>query len=111
MSTHFQLLAISLIGLILFKGCDKAPNYKTPPVTTPPGYKEITPENFKETDNWKFARPRDNVIRGQWWEMFNDSQLNGLEEQVNISNQNIVLAEANFRVARAVVKESRAQYF
>ncbi|MCU1266827.1 MAG: efflux system, outer rane lipoprotein NodT [Acidobacteria bacterium] len=111
MSNHFQILAVSLIGLILFKGCDKAPKYKTPPVQTPPSYKEIPPENFKETDNWKFARPKDDVIRGKWWEMFNDPQLNSLEEQVNISNQNIAQADANFRVARAVVKESRSQYF
>jgi len=111
MSSHYQILAVTLIGLILFKGCDKAPKYKTPTAATPPSYKEITPENFKETDNWKFAHPKDDVIRGKWWEMFNDSQLNALEEQVNISNQNIALADANFRAARAVVKESRSQYF
>ena len=111
MSSHFQILAVSLIGLILFKGCDKAPKYANPTAPTPPSYKEITPENFKETDNWKFARPKDDVIRGKWWEIFNDSQLNALEEKVNISNQNIALADANFRMARAVVKESRSQYF
>src|SRR6185369_17670856 len=50
-------------------------------------------------------------IRGKWWEMFNDSQLNSLEEQLNTANQNIALADANFRAARALVKESRSQYF
>jgi NodT family efflux transporter outer membrane factor (OMF) lipoprotein len=111
MSNHSQILAVSLIGLILFKGCDKAPKYVKPTVSVPPAYKEVAAENFKETENWKFARPKDDVIRGKWWEMFNDSQLNALEEQVNISNQNIALADANFRIARAVVKESRSQYF
>ena len=111
MSNHFQILAASLLGLMLLKGCDKAPKYKTPPVQTPPAYKEITPGNFKETDSWKFARPKDDVIRGKWWEIFNDAQLNAFEEQVNISNQNIALADANFRSARALVKESRSQYF
>jgi NodT family efflux transporter outer membrane factor (OMF) lipoprotein len=111
LSSYFQILAISLIGLILFKGCDKAPKYAKPSVPTPPSYKEITPENFKETENWKFAHPKDDVIRGKWWEMFNDPELNALEEQVNISNQNIALADANFRAARAVVRESRSQYF
>src|SRR6185295_9620925 len=111
MSMHFKILAISLLGLLLFKGCDKAPKYAKPTVPTPPAYKEITPENFKETDNWKFARPKDDVIRGKWWEMFNDPQLNALEEQVIISNQSIALADANFRAARAVVRESRSQYF
>jgi NodT family efflux transporter outer membrane factor (OMF) lipoprotein len=110
-SWHFQILAVSLLGLILLKGCDKAPKYVTPPVQTPAGYKEVTPEKFKETDTWKFAHPRDDAIRGKWWEMFNDSQLNALEEQVNISNQNIALAEANLRSARAVIKEARSQLF
>ncbi len=111
MTSYLQILAVSLLGLILFKSCDKAPKYAKPSVPTPPSYKEVTPENFKETDNWKFAHPKDDVIRGKWWEMFNDPQLNALEEQVNISNQNIALADANFRAARAVVKESRSQYF
>ncbi|HEX9426082.1 MAG TPA: efflux transporter outer membrane subunit [Pyrinomonadaceae bacterium] len=111
MSVHLQILAVSLIGLILFKGCDKAPKYEKPPVQTPAAYKEIAPDNFKETDDWKFAQPKDDVIRGKWWEMFNDPQLNALEEQVNISNQNIALADANFHSARALVKESRSQLF
>ena len=111
MPSHFQILGLTLIGLILFKGCDKAPKYAKPSVATPPAYKELTPDTFKETNDWKFARPNDAVIRGKWWEMFNDAQLNGLEEQLNTANQNIALADANFRVARALIKESRSQYF
>jgi NodT family efflux transporter outer membrane factor (OMF) lipoprotein len=111
MLNHIQIFAVAAIGLILFKGCDKAPKYVKPTTPTPPAYKEIPPDSFKETDNWKFAHPRDDVIRGKWWEMFNDSQLNQLEEQVNKENQNIALADANFRAARALVKESRSQYF
>lgn len=108
MPNYFQILGVSLIGLILFKGCDKAPKYVRPSSPTPPAYKELIPEGFKETDNWKFAKPSDDAIRGKWWETFNDSQLNGLEEQLNTANQNIALADANFRAARAVVKESRS---
>jgi len=111
MRNQFQILGVSLLGLILFKGCDKAPKYVKPSVATPGTYKEISPDMFKETKDWKFARPNDSVIRGKWWEMFNDSQLNTLEEQLNTSNQNIALADANFRAARALVKESRSQYF
>ena len=103
MSYHFRILSVTLIALVLFKGCDKAPKYTKPTVATPPA--------FKETDGWKFAHPSDAVIRGKWWEMFNDPQLNGLEEQVNTANQSIALADANFRAARAVVKESRSEYF
>ena len=100
-----------MIALILFKGCDKAPKYAKPTAATPPAYKELTPDMFKETNDWKFARPNDAVIRGKWWEMFNDPQLNSLEEQLNTANQNIAVADANFRAARAFVKESRSQYF
>lgn len=111
MNYHFRILGVTLIGLILFKGCDKAPKYAKPTVATPPAYKEAAPDAFKETDDWKFAHPSDATIRGKWWEMFNDAQLNGLEEQLNTANQNIALADANFRAARAVVKESRSEYF
>jgi len=111
MPNYSQILAVSFIGLVLFKGCDKAPKYVRPSTATPPAYKEIPPDFFKETNDWKFARPNDAVIRGKWWEMFNDTQLNGLEEQLNTANQNIALADANFRAARALVKESRSAYF
>jgi NodT family efflux transporter outer membrane factor (OMF) lipoprotein len=111
MSRRWQFLAVSLVVLTTLEGCVKGPKYAKPQVQIPASYKEITPDNFKETDNWKFARPADDVIRGKWWEMFNDSQLSALEEQVNISNQSIALAEANFRSARALVKQSRSQYF
>jgi outer membrane protein TolC len=111
MPNYFQVLGVSLIGLILFKGCDKAPKYVKPSAPTSPAYKEISPDAFKETDGWKFARPSDGAIRGKWWEMFEDPQLNGLEEQLNSANQNIALADANFRAARAVVKESRSLQF
>jgi len=110
MPNQFQILTVFLIALVLFKSCDKAPKYVTPSVATPPAYKEI-PDAFKETKDWKFARPSDAAIRGKWWEMFNDAQLNSLEEQLNSANQNIALADANFRAARAIVKESRSDYF
>ena len=111
MRNQFQILGVSLLGLVLFKGCDKAPKYVKPSVATPAVYKEISPDAFKETKDWKFARPNDSEIRGKWWEMYNDPQLNTLEARLNTANQNIALADANFRAARALVKESRSQYF
>src|SRR6266446_6045953 len=111
MSWHFQILTVSLVGLILLKGCDKAPKYVKPTLQTSAGAGDVMPVNFKETDAWKLARPKDDVIREKWWEMFGDPKLNELEERVNISNQNIALADANFRAARALVKEARSQYF
>ena len=111
MSYQFRILGLTLIAMVLFKSCDKAPKYAKPGVATPPAYKELTPDMFKETKDWKFAHPSDAVIRGNWWEMFGDTQLNALEEQANGANQNIALADANFRAAQALVKESRSEYF
>jgi NodT family efflux transporter outer membrane factor (OMF) lipoprotein len=72
-----------------------------------------TPAAYKEqsTAGWKVAQPEDDVLRGKWWEMFSDARLNALEEQVNVSNQNIAAATASFFAARALVKEARSQYF
>ena len=74
--------------------------------TVGPAYRELTPENFKDTDGWKQAQPGDATLKGNWWEMFNDTQLNALEEQVSVSNQNIAAAAANFLAARALVTPS-----
>jgi NodT family efflux transporter outer membrane factor (OMF) lipoprotein len=106
-------LAFALAGGcgLLLTGCVVGPKYVRPAAVAPPAYKELTPENFKDTDGWKQAQPGDATLRGKWWEMFNDPQLNALEEQVNVSNQNIAAAAANFLAARAVVRQARAQYY
>ncbi len=95
----------------LLAGCTVGPKYHTPPADTPAAYKELTPADYKNTEGWKVAQPKDNALRGKWWEIFGDPQLNALEEKVNISNQNIATAAASFFAARALVKEARAQLF
>jgi NodT family efflux transporter outer membrane factor (OMF) lipoprotein len=87
------------------------PKYHTPSTETPATYKELTPGDFKNTDGWRVAQPKDDALRGKWWEIFNDPQLNALEEQVNVSNQNIAAAAASFLAARALVLEARSQLF
>jgi NodT family efflux transporter outer membrane factor (OMF) lipoprotein len=74
-------------------------------------YKELTPADYKNTDGWKVAQPKDDALRGKWWEIFGDPQLNALEEKVNVSDQNIAAAAARFFAARALVKEARSQLF
>jgi hypothetical protein len=87
-----------------------------PPTTTaPPAYKE-SPEQFKETgDNppgeWTVAQPQDATLRGKWWEIYNEPDLNALEEQLNVDNQNIREAFENFMEARALVREARVAVF
>jgi NodT family efflux transporter outer membrane factor (OMF) lipoprotein len=97
------LITSVLVLLALCNGCNLAPAYHQPSVQTPPA--------FKETNGWKLAQPSDGVLKGKWWEMFNDPQLNALEEQVAISNQNVAAALQNFFAARALVKEARSAYY
>jgi len=95
---------ITLAGVIvLLTACSVGPNYVRP--TAP------VPDSYKEMEEWKVAQPKDHLIRGAWWGVFNDPRLNELEEQVDISNQNVAAAEAQFRQARALVWAARAAYF
>ncbi len=102
---HRGLALFGMIAgsFILFTGCTVGPNYVRPPAEAPPDYKEV--------EGWKAAQSRDHVIRGAWWETFNDPGLNALQAQVSISNQNVAAAEAQFRQARALVQVARAGYF
>jgi NodT family efflux transporter outer membrane factor (OMF) lipoprotein len=106
-----QLLACVLSAALLLSGCTVGPKYHRPSVTTPEAFKELTPADYPSTDGWKVAQPRDAALKGKWWEIFNDPQLNALEEQVNVSNQTIASAAAAFLVARAMVRQARSQYF
>jgi NodT family efflux transporter outer membrane factor (OMF) lipoprotein len=106
-----RIVIFSLACLAIFAGCSFAPKYAKPSVQTPAAFKEMTPAQSKETDGWKTAEPKDDVLRGQWWEMFHEPELNAFESQVNVSNQTVAVALANFLAARAVVKQSRSQYF
>ena len=106
-----RMTAVVLVCMVLFAGCSFAPKYAKPSVQTPAAFKELTPEQSKETDGWKTAEPKDDAIRGQWWEMFHEPELNAFESQVVVSNQTVAVALANFLAARAVVKQSRSQYF
>ena len=111
LKTETSMTVVVLGCLVLFAGCSFAPKYTKPSVQTPAAFKELTPEQSKETDGWKTAEPKDDVIRGQWWEMFHEPELNAFEGQVVVSNQTVAAALANFLAARAVVKQARSQYF
>ncbi|MHB1300771.1 MAG: efflux transporter outer membrane subunit [Burkholderiales bacterium] len=89
-----------LLICTLLAGCTVGPDYVRPEVDTPAAYKE-----------WTTANPGDSVPRGKWWETFRDPVLNRLEEQVNISNQNIRAAEAQYRQALANADVARAALY
>jgi NodT family efflux transporter outer membrane factor (OMF) lipoprotein len=99
--------------LFLAAGCTVGPKYRPPAATqtpVPPVYKE-SPTQFKETEGWTVARPGDAMLRGKWWEIFKEPELNSLEERLNIDNESIKQAFENFMAARALIREARAQYF
>jgi NodT family efflux transporter outer membrane factor (OMF) lipoprotein len=68
-----------------------------------PGFKEAPPASFKEQDGWKVIQPSDAQLKGNWWELFDDPQLNSLEAKVDGANQTLKMADANFRAAHANV--------
>jgi NodT family efflux transporter outer membrane factor (OMF) lipoprotein len=99
-------------GLALFSSsCMVGPKYKRPTAPVPTTYKELPPDGSAQASTWKEAQPSDTLARGKWWEIYNDPQLNSLEEQVSISNQNILAAEAQYRAARDAVRIVRSSLF
>ena len=103
--TTFLFAAGAGLGLA---GCQVGPQYARPTAPLAPGFKEPLPENFKSEDGWKPAQPSDAKLKGAWWTLFNDPQLNTLEAQIDPANQTLKEAEANFRAARAAVRFNRA---
>jgi len=84
------------------------PNYKAPAAVVAPAFKEAPPASFAEQDGWKPGRPGDAQLKGHWWAVFDDAQLNALEVGVDTANQSLKAAEANFRAARAQIGYARS---
>src|SRR6201993_3617576 len=106
-TTCFRDWILGLIAvfpsMFLLAGCAVGPKYKTPTVPAPPAYKEMV--------NWKSAQPSDQNLGGNWWEIFQDPQLNTLEQQIDVSNQNLKTAVAQYQEARAALRYARADYY
>jgi len=103
-SKYVTYICCALICLVL-SGCMVGPNYHRPSIPVPAAYKEV------HAKDWCVAKPADLFHRGQWWKIFHNKQLNVLEAQLNINNQNIAVADAQYQQARALVDEARAAYF
>jgi NodT family efflux transporter outer membrane factor (OMF) lipoprotein len=89
------------------------PKYHQPAATVQPPpatYKELPAEN-PPAGQWKVAQPQDAMLHGKWWEIYNDPELNALEDQLNINNQNIKQSFENFMEARTLVTQARAQLY
>ncbi len=89
--------------VLLLAGCAVGPDYKRPAVETPAAY--------KEAGDWKPAQPQDEAPRGKWWEIYGDDELNELVAQVEVSNQNVRAAAAQYRQALALLGQAQAAWF
>jgi NodT family efflux transporter outer membrane factor (OMF) lipoprotein len=105
--------AFAAVGalLILCAGCRVGPKYSVPAAPMPPAFTEQPPQSFAASKEWAAATPEDAHAKGHWWEAFQDSELNALEERIDVSNQTLKGAEARFREARAFVHENRSARF
>jgi NodT family efflux transporter outer membrane factor (OMF) lipoprotein len=97
------LYGLLAIALLQFTGCAVGPKYHPPVVQAPSAY--------KEAGDWKPAQPNDQNLGGEWWTIFQDPQLNELEKQINVGNQNLKAADAQFQQARAALRYNRADYY
>jgi NodT family efflux transporter outer membrane factor (OMF) lipoprotein len=96
---------------LLLAGCMVGPKYVKPDTPTPTAFQEAPPESFKETRDWKFANPAAPSLPANWWEIFGDPQLTALEQEAVAGNQDLKIAEARFREARAMIRFNRASEF
>jgi NodT family efflux transporter outer membrane factor (OMF) lipoprotein len=106
----FRMLALTA-SLALLEGCVVGPRYIAPVTQAPSAFKEAAPQQSADGTTWTPATPQDATLRGNWWELYQEPELNSLEEKLNTSNQNIAQSFQNFMAARAQVKQARASYY
>jgi NodT family efflux transporter outer membrane factor (OMF) lipoprotein len=102
---------IALAMAVLLVSCAVGPKYARPTVPSAPAYSEQPPQQFKEAQGWRAAQPNDAMLKGKWWEIFAEGELNALEEQVAPANQTLKIAEANYRQARSNIQFQRSFRF
>ena len=107
-----KAMALAALLCASLMGCTVGPGYHRPSAPTPaaPNYKE-SPVNFQDAEGWKLASPHDDMLHGNWWEVFQQPELNELEQQLNINNETIKVYFENYLAASAVIRETRAQYY
>ncbi|HEV2472016.1 MAG TPA: hypothetical protein VGS41_05080, partial [Chthonomonadales bacterium] len=113
-----RFLIACLLGLVaLLPGCKVGPNYQRPSTLAPPDFKEggspgaVVPPTNPAGGTWKPASPSDGMLRGKWWEIYQDPQLNALEEQIAPQNQNLRAALEAYLSARDHVRVARADFY
>src|SRR5271170_5524579 len=110
---RLKLFTSSAIAALFFTGCNVGPKYHQPAATVqapPIEYKEI-PSPTQDSGDWKIAQPQDAMLHGKWWEIFNDAELNSLEDQLNINNENIKQSFESFMEARSLIAQARSELY
>jgi len=99
-----------MTSLLCLQGCTVGPKYVRPTMQAPPAFKESAPQQSADGTLWKPVNPQDAALRSNWWEIYQEPELNALEDKLNNSNQNIAQSYQNFMAARAQVRQARASY-
>ncbi|USX16394.1 efflux transporter outer membrane subunit [Oxalobacteraceae bacterium OTU3CAMAD1] len=105
------VIALAVLAALATAGCAVGPAYKLPETPSPAAFKETATDAEKAAAGWTVAAPSDMLERGPWWQLFGDPLLNQLADSIEVSNQNVALAAANYAQARALVGEQRAALF
>jgi outer membrane protein, multidrug efflux system len=100
--------ALTLLAVLMIAGCATAPEFHQPAVEVPSAFKEAQALPPEERGRWKEASPSENLPRGEWWRVFNDPALDGLEDEAVQANQNLQASAARVAQARALVGVSQA---
>ena len=108
---RFAYLSLLLLTLCGFTGCNVGPKYLRPVVPPPPAFKELGTQQADNGSTWKTALPQDGALRGKWWEIYQEPELDALEDKLNVSNQSIAQSYDNFMAARAQVQQARSNYY
>jgi len=112
-SFRLKVAIIPAMATLILAGCRVGPKYNPPTATAqapPAAYKE-SPSQSIDSGDWKVAQPQDAMLHGKWWEIYNQPELNELEEKLNIDNQNIKEYFENFMEARTLIAQARAQLY
>src|ERR1700722_2645948 len=113
-ATHHAAMTFALAAMSLsIAGCRVGPVYQRPPALAqaPPATYKESPTQFPGSDAWKVAQPQDAMLHGKWWEIYNDPELNALEDRLNIDNQNIKQYFENFMEARTLIAQARSELY
>ena len=108
---RFVGISLLLFTLYGFLGCNVGPKYVRPVVPAPPAFKELGTQQADDGGLWKTAKPQDGALRGKWWEVYQEPELDALEDKLNVSNQSIAQSYDNFMAARAQVQQARSNYY